>query len=98
MLSSVGMTPDGRRRMLRFECLIYGLKGLGCGYLLAAAVTVLMYYLGNGNSLADFYVPWRYYLIAAVCVFAVVYATMIYAGKRIRRENLIETLKGDSEA
>ncbi len=97
MLSSVGMTPAGRRRMLRFECLIYGIKGLGCGYLFAAAVTVLMYYLGSGHSMAGFYVAWRYYLIAAVCVFAVVYTTMIYAGRRIRKENLIETLKDDGE-
>lgn len=93
MLKSMGMTQRGFTRMLNLECIIYGTKGLGFGLLLAVPCVVLMYYFGNGRDLAGFYLPWRYVVISAVCVFAVVYATMCYGKNRTKKEEIMDALR-----
>lgn len=96
MLKSVGMTQRGFLRMLNFECLIYGIKGLFYGFLVTVPTVMFMYYLGFGHTLEGFYLPWRYAVIAVLCVFAVVYATMLYAQTKAKKEDIIEALKGDA--
>ncbi len=92
MLKSVGMTQKGFRRMLNFECMLYGLKGFGAGFMISFPVTLFMYYFGNNGSFGGFFLPARYVVIAAFCVFAVVYASMLYGKGRLKRENIIEAL------
>lgn len=96
MLRSLGMTQREYRRMLNFECIIYGGKGLLLGFLLSFSATVLLYYAGNGKSMEGFYLSWRYFIISFFCVFAVVYATMLYGQNRAKKKNLMEGLKGES--
>lgn len=96
MLKSLGMTQREYHRMLNFECIIYGGKGLILGFLLSFSATVLMYYAGNGKSMEGFFLPWRYFVISFFCVFAVVYATMLYGRNRAKKENLMEELKGEA--
>lgn len=93
MLKSVGMTPKEFKQMLNFECLIYGTKSLLYGFFVTIPVVVFMYYLGHEESLSGFYLPWRYVVISVLCVFAVVYATMIYAQTKGKREDIAEALK-----
>lgn len=93
MLRSVGLSKKGFLRMLNFECLIYGMKGLLYGFMVSVPVVMLMYYLGNEKDLSGFYLPWRYVVISVLCVFAVVYATMLYAQTKAKRENIVEELK-----
>ena len=93
MLQSVGMTPKEFKQMLNFECLIYGTKSLVYGFCVTLPVTMLMYYIGNEKSLSGFYLPWRYVIISVLCVFAVVYATMLYAQAKGKKEDIAEALK-----
>lgn len=78
--------------MLNFECMLYGLKGFGAGFMISFPVTLFMYYFGNNGSFGGFFLPARYVVIAAFCVFAVVYASMLYGKGRLKRENIIEAL------
>ncbi len=89
------MTERGFRRMMDYECILYGVKGLGAGAALTAPAVLLMYYFGFGRSISGFYLPWQYPAIAALCVFAVVYATMRYGQSRAERADIAETLKGE---
>lgn len=93
MLKSLGMTQKEYRRMLNFECIIYGVKGLGIGFLLSFLSTILMYYAGHEKTMEGFYLPWRYFVISIVCVFGVVYATMLYGRTKAKKENLIDAMK-----
>ncbi len=93
MLKSIGMTPGEFVRMLNLECMIFGSRGLLTGFCFAVPCTALMYYLGNGASLEGFYLPWRYFVIAAACVFLVVFASMLYGQGRTGKESLVEALK-----
>lgn len=95
MLKSIGMTQRGFTRMLNLECIIYGTKGLGFGLLFAIPCVVLLYYFGSDRDMSGFYLPWRYVVIAAVCVFAVVYATMLYGKNRTKKEEIMDALKQD---
>jgi len=95
MLQSVGMTGGGFMRMLCYECLVYGFQGLFYGLLSSVAVTYLIWRV-TGNSLQiSFYLPWASVLLASVSVFAVVFASMLYATQCLRRENLIENLRSE---
>src|SRR5512142_2611428 len=59
MLKSVGLTPGGFLRMLRYESLFYGLTALLYGLPLGIAVSVIIYYqFGSGVGTFAFSLPW----------------------------------------
>lgn len=93
MLRSVGMTSKGLRRMMNIECILYGCKGLFFGLLAATGVTYLIYRAMSEELVIRFYIPWYSVVIAIVSVFTVVFATMLYAMAKIRKENVVEILK-----
>lgn len=43
----------------------------------------------------DFYIPWYSVVIAVFSVFFVVFCTMLYAMRKIQKDNVAETLKSD---
>lgn len=96
MLKSVGMTDRGLRRMLKFECLIYGSRALAWGLPIGLALEYLVFRITGVISRSGFWISWQSYVIAAVCVFAVVFVSMRYAMSRIRMENPIEALKEEN--
>ena len=96
MMKSVGLTTRGMHKMLNYECLIYGLRALACG-LPASFVMTLVIYLIVGQAFArSFYIPWYSVAIAVGSVFAVVFATMLYATGKIRKENTVDALKNEN--
>lgn len=95
MLKSVGMTKKGFRKMMNFECVLYGIKSLMWGIPAAFVVTWFIYKsIARGLDTA-FYLPWTSVAIAIGSVFAVVFATMIYSMRKINRDNPIDALKND---
>ncbi len=96
MLRSVGMTDKGFRRMMNLECVLYGCKGLFFGLLVATGVTWLIYRALSNELMFDFYIPWYSVVIAVGSVFIVVFATMLYAMSKIKKDNVVETLKQEN--
>ena len=96
MLKSVGMTKRGFNRMMNFECLLYGLKGLIYGLPVSFGLTYLMYKSVSEGWNASYYVPWESVVIAIASVFAVVFATMLYAMRKIKKDNPIDALKNEN--
>ena len=82
--------------MMRFECLLYGVKALAWGLPVSVLITWLIYRSINNAFIAKFRLPWLSMGIAAVSVFLVVGATMIYAMHKIHRENIVETLRNEN--
>ena len=58
MLKSVGLTPGGFLRMLRYESLFYGLTALLYGLPLGIALSVVIYLQFGGVSHFAFSLPW----------------------------------------
>lgn len=95
MLRSVGMDSRGFRRMMCYECLIYGMRSIIYGIILSLFVSVMIWKVLEGGVNTDYIVPWEYLGIAVVSVFLVVAVTMVYTMRLIRRENIIDELKMD---
>ncbi len=96
MLQSVGMTPRGFRKMIRFETLFYGIKALAYGLPISLAVLVLIYQALRENFSFAFSVPWVSVLGCIAGVFAIVGVTMVYAAAKTRKGNLIDALKQEN--
>lgn len=96
MLRSVGMTRGGLNRMMNYECLLYGVRALLFGLPLSFLMTLYIYRV-VGQSVTDtLQIPWNAVIIAVCSVFAVVFATMLYAMRRIKRENPIDAMKDEN--
>ena len=96
MLRSVGMTGPSFGRMIRFECIFYGLKALILGIPVSIAISYYLYKQQMYAFSYDFSLPWKSYVAAILLVFLIVFTTMSYSMSRIRKENIVDTLKMDS--
>ncbi len=96
MMKSVGLTTRGMHKMLNYECLIYGIKGLALGLPVSFLATLAIWLVVGQAVEQPFMIPWAAVAIAVGSVFAVVFATMLYAGGKLRRDNPIDTLKNEN--
>ncbi|WP_300714290.1 FtsX-like permease family protein [uncultured Acetatifactor sp.] len=98
MLRSVGMGDREFGRMMRFECLLYGMRTLLYGLPVAMLCSWLIFQGLVGMEDMEgmrFRIPWGSIGISMLGVFLVIFVTMLYAVNRIRRENIIEALRDD---
>ena len=96
MLQSVGMTPKGFRKMVRFESLFYALKTLLYGLPFSFVIMALLQ-LALGRSFdIPFQMPWLALLCVVAGVLAIVGLTMLYASAKLKKGNMIDTLKNEN--
>ncbi len=93
MLKSIGMTRKGFNKMMNYECLLYGLKGLLYGIPAATGITYLIYRSMLNGIHINFFVPMDSVIIAVGSVFLVVFATMLYSMSKVKKENTVDALK-----
>lgn len=96
MLKSVGMTRGGFNRMMNYECLLYGTRALLYGLPVSAAITFFIYQSVDTGYTSVFSLPWKAVGIAVLSVFAIVFATMMYAMRKIKNDNPIDALKNEN--
>ena len=96
MLKSVGMTRKGFRRMMNYECLLYGSKALLLGLPVSCGITYLIYRAVTTAYETSFHLPWAAIGIAVLSVFLVVFATMMYAMRKVKKDNPIDALKNEN--
>lgn len=95
-LKSIGMTNKQFKQMLDLECIFYGTKALLYGLPLG----ILVCYLLN-NAFSDmidfmFKIPWNSIIICIIAIYAVVYVTMVYASRKVKKENIIDVIRDDN--
>lgn len=96
MLQSVGMTRREMRRMLGFECVLYGTRALLLGIPVSIFLSYLIYDAISYGYPLPFQVPWIPLGIACLSVFLVVFATMAYAARKVGKQQLVEALKNEN--
>ncbi len=96
MLKSVGMPKKGFDRMMNYECLLYGVKSLLYGLPLSFLLCYLMSKSMEVGWNAAFAIPWNNVAIVVVGVFVMVFGSMVYSMRRIKRDNPIEALRNDN--
>ena len=96
MLKSVGLTPGGFLRMLRYESLFYGLTALLYGLPIGIALSFLIYKQFGGVIYFAFTLPWGAIAATVLGILAIVFATMMVSGAMIRNDNIVDTLKEEN--
>ena len=96
MLRSVGMTEKGINKMMNYECILYGAKALLLGLPTSCLISFILYKIVSKGMMISFKLPWLAMGIATLSVFLVVFATMIYAMHKIKKENPIDALKNEN--
>lgn len=97
MLRSVGMSDRDFNRMMRFECILYGVRTMLWGLPLSVLMSCLIYrgmVLGGGFELT-FTFPWGSIGASILGVFLIVFITMLYATSQIKKENIIDALRDE---
>lgn len=97
MLRSMGMTPKGFNRMLRFESLFFGLKSLLYGLPFSLLVILLFTdIMDDIISLDALLIPIKSIVIAIIGVFTIIFLSMIYSTRKIKRENILEAIREEN--
>lgn len=96
MLRSVGMTMKSFRKMLYEECLLYGFRSLIISIPVSVLVTYGIYLSVRNKLDFGFILPWKAILIAVIAIFASVGAAMLYGGRKLAKENLVEALRNEN--
>ena len=95
MLRSIGMPDKAFNKMMRFECIFYGMKALMIGIPLSLIVSVLITKTMMTDEQAEFTLPWTSVGISALSVFLIIFITMMYAVSKIIKENIIDALRDE---
>lgn len=96
MLKSIGMTDTSFKKMLDLECIFYGTKALLYGLPIGIAIC---FFINQGfANLVEFAfnLPWSSIVISIIAVYLVVFSTMIYASRKIKKENIIDVLRDEN--
>lgn len=97
ILRSVGLTPKGFNRMLRFESILYGIKALIYSLPVAFIIVCIFHEIfGNVVSYRGILIPWKAIIISIVGVFVITFLTMIYASKKIKKENILDAIREEN--
>ncbi|MFZ7942932.1 ABC transporter permease [Neobacillus sp. 19] len=96
MLKSVGMTPKGFNKMINYESIFYGIKALLYGLPISIAVMYLIHRSMMNSFTYSFTLPWTSIIYAIAAVFIIVGSAMLYSSGKVKKENIIDTLKQES--
>lgn len=96
MLKSVGLTPKGFHKMMIYECLLYGIKGLLYGLPVSFGMIWLIHRAISEGIEMTIFIPWTSIGIAIGSVFVVVSVSMVYAVSKIRNKNTIDEMKNEN--
>ncbi len=97
MLRSIGLSPKGFNKMIFFESLFFGLKSL----FFALPVSGIFIYLinltiGDTFLFGKIIIPWDAIFLSILGVFLIVILTMWYSVRKIKKENILDSLRDEN--
>ena len=97
MLKSVGMTKREFHHMIRLETVFMGTKALLYGIPIGVALSWLIsHYLGGDHDMV-YKLPFFAIGISVVAVFVLITCIMEYGVGKIRKQNIIETIRNENQ-
>ncbi|MDD3362318.1 MAG: FtsX-like permease family protein [Hespellia sp.] len=93
VLQSVGMTPEGLRKMLNFESLLCSAKSLAIGVPIGIVLTWLMNQPIRKMYPIQYELPWLMVLLCMIGVFAITCGITNLALRRLSSRNIIESIR-----
>lgn len=96
MLSSIGMTKREFNRMIGLESVFYGGFALVTGLLAGNALCYIFYKMLAKELSLKFQPPIGGMLLASAAVILLLFGIMKYSIARIRKQNIIETIRQEN--
>lgn len=99
MLQSVGMTRKEFRRMVDLESIMYAAKSLLIALPLGIGGGLAVNYIFNSGLTDDkmaYQFPWLAVVISIAVVVCVVWLIMTFSLSRLKKQNIIETIRNDN--
>ncbi len=96
ILKSVGMSDSDIRKLLNFECMLYGTKAFLISVPISVLISVLIHY---GADIYAFFISGATIgaiLFSALVVFSVVFVTMIYSIRKMKPQNIMDALRNEN--
>lgn len=93
MLRSIGFRERDLWKMLCYECLTYGTKALLWGLPLGLIANMGIQKFAADIATISYAFPLSATASAVISVFIIVFATMFYAGSKLRKDNPIEAIR-----
>lgn len=96
ILRSIGLTPNGFNKMLVLESIFIGIKAII--FSLPFVITIIAIYNNTINDLyiGEYYIPWMGLIFAVVMVISIIIIITIYSTKKIKKENILDSLKNEN--
>ena len=96
VLRSIGLTNKGFNRILYFETLFIGLKAIVYGIAVSLIIIYLIHNSLSQVSSRSIYIPFTSFIIAIIAVFLIVFLTMIYSSRKIKKDNILEQIRQEN--
>lgn len=97
MLRSMGLTPRGFNKILLFESIFFGFKALLYALPVSIGLVVLLNMsFGSVISFSHLVIPYKSIIISIVGVFILVLVTMLYSSRKLKKENILETIREEN--
>jgi len=96
VLQSVGMTRGGLGRMLNLESILSSVKSLVIGIPLGILGAYASHRAIAGAAQFVFQLPWSVMVLGTIAVCTLTWGVMRYAATRLRRQNIVESIRMES--
>ena len=95
-LKSIGMTKKEFNRMINLETIFYSIKALIYGIVLGLIASFAIYKAFAQSLDYGFRIPLQAILISIIFVFIIVFIIMRFAISKVRKQNIIETIRKEN--
>ncbi len=96
MLRSVGLTKKGFTRILTYESVFYGFVALLFGLPASVGVSYLLFKAFGYIGSFSFTMPLKAVLICIFGVFALIFSTMIYSSRKLKKDNIVDAIRDEN--
>ena len=95
VLKSVGLSNKSFNRMLFYEGLVLGFDSLFLGQVFAnVLIFIVMFTLSSNDDVVAY--PYKYLIASIIGVFAIVFISIYFASRKLKKSNIIETIRNDN--
>ncbi|NJJ34972.1 ABC transporter permease [Clostridioides difficile] len=96
IIQSIGVTPNGFRKMIYLESFIYGILSLIFGIPIGIGMTLVMNKLISGVIEFSPVIPWAAIAICIVSVFIITFIAAYIPMSKLNKENIIDNIRRES--
>ena len=96
VIKSIGVTPQGFKKMIYMESVLYGILSLLYGIPIGICMNVLMNRILEGMITVQTLIPYKAILICVVAIFVITFIASYIPLKKISKENIIDNIRQES--